>query len=91
LNGQLKNLAELYTAKEALIMHAVATPYRNRSHFDGQDIQESGLAGPGGRDGWLNRALHVMPSAGRAKPLQGLSIGPTAPLIMRGPAKTLSW
>lgn len=91
LNGQLKNLGELYAANEALIVHAVATPYRNRSHFDGQDVLESGLEGPGGLDGWLNRAVHVIPHAGRAKPLQGLSIGPTAPLIMRGPAKTLSW
>lgn len=91
LNGQLSNLAALYEANEALIIHAVATPYRDRSHFDGQDVLESGLAGPGGLDGWLNRALQVMPSAGRVKPIQGLSIGPTVPLILRGPAQTLSW
>ena len=91
LNRHLRNLANLYMAHEALIIHAVATPYRDRSHFDGQDVLETGLGGPGGHDGWLNRAVHRMPSAGQVMPLQGLSIGPTAPLIMRGPAKTLSW
>ena len=39
-------------------MHAVATGYRERSHFDGQDVLESGHAGPGvTQSGWLNRAL----------------------------------
>lgn len=91
LNSHLSHLGELYAAKEALIIHAVSTPYRGRSHFDGQDVLESGLPGPGGHHGWLNRALEVLPSAGRVKPVRGLSIGATAPLIMRGSAETLSW
>lgn len=91
LNRHLLTLSSLYAAGDALIIHAAATPYRNRSHFDGQDVLESGLAGPGGATGWLNRALQVLPTAGRAKPVQGLSIGASAPLIMRGDATTLSW
>src|SRR5262249_10458327 len=60
LNPAMPNLHRLFTAGEASIVHAVATPYRERSHFDGQDVLESGLAAPGATDsGWLNRALSV--------------------------------
>ncbi len=68
-------LHALYQKSEALIVHAVHTPYRERSHFDGQDVLESGLAGVGRiDDGWLNRALAHLPSAGRANP-RGLAVG----------------
>ena len=43
LNPAMPNLHRLYRAGQALIVHAVATPYRERSHFDGQLLQ----AGPG--------------------------------------------
>src|SRR5207302_4759439 len=43
LNPAMPNLHRLYRAGEAAIIHAVATPYRERSHFDGQDVLESGL------------------------------------------------
>jgi uncharacterized protein (DUF1501 family) len=60
LNPAMPNLHRLYQAKAAAFVHAVATPYRERSHFDGQDVLESGYAGPGTADtGWLNRALLV--------------------------------
>jgi uncharacterized protein (DUF1501 family) len=58
LNPAMPNLHRLYKAGQAIVVHAVATPYRERSHFDGQDVLESGLARPGRADtGWLNRAL----------------------------------
>ena len=58
LNPAMPNLHRLYQAEQATIVHAAATPYRERSHFDGQDVLESGLAKPGATDsGWLNRAL----------------------------------
>ena len=58
LNPAMPNLHRLYKAAQATIVHAAATPYRERSHFDGQDVLESGLARPGAIDtGWLNRAL----------------------------------
>ena len=47
LNPAMPNLHRLYAAKQAAIVHAVATPYRERSHFDGQDVLESGLSRPG--------------------------------------------
>ena len=46
LNPAMPNLHRLYKAGAATIVHASATPYRERSHFDGQDVLESGLAAP---------------------------------------------
>src|SRR5262245_6096305 len=58
LNPAMPNFHRMYQAGQATIVHAVATPYRERSHFDGQDVLESGLAKPGAADtGWLNRTL----------------------------------
>jgi uncharacterized protein (DUF1501 family) len=94
LNPAMPNLHRLYRAGQALVVHAVATPYRERSHFDGQDVLESGLAGPGRTDsGWLNRALSAMGSGGsvQAGGRQALAIGPITPLVMRGPAPVRSW
>lgn len=92
LNRNMPFLAELFARKQALAVHAVATPYRGRSHFDGQDVLESGLAGTGrSDDGWLNRALAVLPSAGRPAPRKGLAMGAVVPLVIRGSAPVLSW
>src|SRR3979411_2063692 len=67
LNPAMPNLHRLYKAGAATIVHAAATPYRERSHFDGQDVLESGLGKPGATDtGWLNRALVSLQPAGRA-------------------------
>ncbi len=69
LNGAMPQLHALYRKREALIVHAVHTPYRARSHFDGQDVLESGLPGVGRiEDGWLNRALASLPDAGQGQP-----------------------
>lgn len=92
LNPAMPFLHSLYVKREALIAHAVATPYRARSHFDGQDVLESGLPGVGAvRDGWLNRALHGLPSEGRTEPAKGLAMAAVVPLVMRGAAPVLSW
>jgi len=55
-------------------MHAAATPYRERSHFDGQDVLESGLARPGAvGTGWLNRVLkRILAGQGRSEDLNML-------------------
>src|SRR5258707_14353045 len=66
LNPAMPNLYRLYRAGQATIVHAVATPYRERSHFDGQDVLESGYAKPGAADsGWLNRAAIALEPAER--------------------------
>ena len=93
LNPTMPNLHRLYKAGGATIVHASATPYRERSHFDGQDVLESGLAAPGAADsGWLNRALFSLQPAGSANAPRrdAFAIGPIAPLVVRGPAPVLS-
>jgi len=94
LNPAMPNLHRLYRARQATFVHAVATPYRERSHFDGQDVLESGFAKPGATDsGWLNRALVALEPAGRAeaKPRNAFAVRPMTPLVVRGPAPVLSW
>lgn len=94
LNPAMPNLHRLYQAGQATIVHAVATPYRERSHFDGQDVLESGHSKPGAVDtGWLNRALAALESAGHAdtRGRQAFAVGPVAPLVVRGPAPVLCW
>jgi uncharacterized protein (DUF1501 family) len=95
LNPAMPNLHRLYTARQATIVHAAATPYRERSHFDGQDVLESGLARPGTVDsGWLNRALALIEPDGRINPQGGrkvFAVGPVTPLVVRGSAPVLTW
>lgn len=92
LNAAMPNLHRLYKSQQATIVHAVATPYRERSHFDGQDVLESGLTRPGSTEsGWLNRALVNLPSAGRVNPNNAFAVGPITPLVARGAAPVLSW
>ena len=92
LHPAMPNLHRLYRSGAATVVHAVATPYRERSHFDGQDVLESGIATPGATDtGWLNRALASLQSSGRARAREAFAVGPIAPLLVRGPAPVLSW
>ena len=94
LNPAMPNLHRLYQAGQVTIVHAVATPYRERSHFDGQDVLESGVPKPGAADtGWLNRTLAALEPGGRADPhpRQAFAVGPITPLVVRGPAPVLSW
>jgi uncharacterized protein (DUF1501 family) len=92
LNPAMPNLHRLYRSGHASIVHAVATPYRERSHFDGQDVLESGLPAPGATDiGWLNRALSGLEPGGRVDPAKAFAVGPVTPLVVRGPAPVLSW
>ena len=94
LNPAMPNLHRMFAANEAIIVHACATPYRERSHFDGQDLLESGLPKPAASDsGWLNRALAGLAPGGRVG-VQGkkaFAVGPVTPLVVRGPAPVLSW
>jgi len=90
LHPSMQEFARMYRDKHAAIIHAVATPYRDRSHFDGQDVLESGFAGPGRvQSGWLNRALETLPRGERV--MSALAVGPTTPLVLRGAAPTVGW
>ena len=69
LNPAMPNMHRLFCSNEAIVVHACATPYRERSHFDGQDVLESGLTKPtASGSGWLNRALSVLVPGSRTAP-----------------------
>ena len=62
LHPALTQTAAMYASRQALFVHAVASPYRDRSHFDGQNVLETGGASPYQvKDGWLNRLVAQMP------------------------------
>jgi uncharacterized protein (DUF1501 family) len=86
LHPSLKSLHEMAHSGQAVFLPAVAGPYRERSHFQAQDLLESGTVDRVLSEGWLNRALQVAP--GR---LDAVAIGVGAPLILRGAAQTASW
>ena len=89
LHPSLAGLHGMYTDGDLLIWHAVAGPYRSRSHFDAQDMMESG-ADQRLDSGWLNRAASAMPSpaSDSARPLvAGLSM----PLLMEGSVAVSSY
>ena len=86
LSPYLAEMHKLYEAKQLAVLHAIASPYRERSHFDAQNLLENGTARPFGREsGWLNAALAARPRAG------GLALGQSIPLVLRGPAHVGSW
>lgn len=89
LHPALTSVQALALAGEARIAPAIATPDRARSHFEAQDVLETGAAGVyAASSGWLNRAVEAL-SVHRK--VEALSVGPTAPLILRGKVQTASW
>lgn len=82
LHPGFANLHAMYQANEALALHAVAGPHRSRSHFEAQDLLETG-ASRSMTSGWLNRALQAVPAAGSSR--AGIAIGAGVPLLLRGP------
>lgn len=93
LNPALVHLHERYRAKELIVFHAAASPYRERSHFDGQDLLENGTATPSAaRDGWLNRMLPALPVARtRSTEQLAVALAQNVPLVLRGEARVNSW
>ncbi|HEY4366407.1 MAG TPA: DUF1501 domain-containing protein [Steroidobacteraceae bacterium] len=92
LNPALEHLHERYRAQELIVFHAVASPYRERSHFDGQDWLENGMTNATVHDGWLNRALPTMPATrARSTEQVALALAQNVPLVLRGAARVNSW
>ncbi|MFT4935609.1 MAG: hypothetical protein ACI9LT_002313 [Pseudoalteromonas distincta] len=87
LHPELKTVHRLMGAGQGRVAPAVAMPAAGRSHFEAQDRLEA-AAGNDVRSGWLNRAMVAL---GRGSPPEGLSVGPVAPLVMRGDLATSSW
>lgn len=90
LNPVAADLMPLWKAKELAFVHAVSTPYRDqRSHFDGQDMLESGgehVAEE--KTGWLNRALAVIP---RSDARKAIDVNTSTELILSGPNNVDVW
>lgn len=88
LHPALAQLGGLYAGNQALFAHAVASPYRDRSHFDGQNVLETGGALPYDRsDGWMNRLLALLP----ADAARGLAVSATIPTALRGSVQVASY
>lgn len=93
LNPSLTHLHERYLAKELIVFHAVASPYRERSHFDGQDLLENGTTRTkAAHDGWLNRALPALPiTKSRSTEQVAMALAQNVPLVLRGESRVNSW
>ncbi len=88
LHPSLQGIHERFVDGEATVIHAIASPYRSRSHFDGQDILENGGNTVGGlRDGWLNRALAPIASDHEV----AIALAQNTPLVLRGDNSVTSW
>ncbi|HYU96147.1 MAG TPA: DUF1501 domain-containing protein [Sphingomicrobium sp.] len=88
LHPALAETAKLYGAKQALFVHAVASPYRDRSHFDGQNVLETGgTAAYRVKDGWMNRLLGLLPR----DEAKALALSSTVPMALRGPHDVSSY
>lgn len=87
LHPAMTNTLGLYQAKQALFVHAVASPYRDRSHFDGQNVLETGgVSAYQLKDGWMNRLLRLLPSGDKA-----IALAATVPMALRGPLEVASY
>ncbi|MET0280879.1 MAG: DUF1501 domain-containing protein [Steroidobacteraceae bacterium] len=94
LHPALQFLGEQWQQRRLTLLHAVATPYRERSHFDAQDVLETGFARPhAAQSGWLNRALAGLPrgTGGTAPAQPGVALGAGVPMVMRGAIEVASW
>ena len=90
IHPALQHAHTLYQKKQATFVHAVASPYRQRSHFDGQDqLENGGTAKHFQRDGWLNRALEPL-NTGRGKE-SAIAMSQNTPLVLRGDQAVTSW
>ena len=88
LHPALAEAGKMYAARQALFVHAVASPYRDRSHFDGQNVLETGgSAAYQLKDGWLNRLLSLLPGDDS----KALALSDTVPMALRGSNQVSSY
>ena len=89
LHPSFVNMKAMWDAKELVVFHNIASPYRERSHFDAQNMLEAGGTSPHAlNDGWLNRALGPM---GLGEGGGALAIAVSPPLMLLGKARVSSW
>jgi uncharacterized protein (DUF1501 family) len=86
LHPSLTALHAMYEKRELAVIHATGLAYRERSHFDAQQVLESGGTKPYElATGWLGRAL----SAQRER--SGLALTTAVPLVLRGSDRIDTW
>jgi uncharacterized protein (DUF1501 family) len=85
LHPHLPELHAAYGRGELAVLHAIGLPYRERSHFDGQQVLESGGVRPYElATGWLGRALAPTRRA-------AIALETSVPLVLRGHAAVDTW
>jgi len=88
LHPSLVNVRQLFADGQASFFHAVASPYRDRSHFDGQNVLETGGSAPYQvKDGWLNRLAALLPRTGK----EAIAFSPAVPMALRGAAEVTTY
>jgi uncharacterized protein (DUF1501 family) len=86
LHPNLPQMHALYQRGELAVVHAAGLPYRERSHFDAQQVLESGGNRPYElATGWLGRALATTPQR------SGLALTTAVPLVLRGSDRVDTW
>lgn len=84
LHPQMRPLVPHFESGLAVAAHAVGYDQNTRSHFEEQDVWETGIIGNTvSSDGWLNR--HLATSAGTGR-LRAVTIGDSLPRILHGKA-----
>jgi uncharacterized protein (DUF1501 family) len=88
LHPALGHLQKLYGEGQAILFHAVASAYRDRSHFDGQNVLETGGRAPYQiKDGWMNRLLSQLPRSGK----EAIAFSPAIPMAFQGALPVTSY
>jgi len=91
LHPSLVALQPLWKERHLAIVHAAGSPDPTRSHFDAQDFMESGTPGmKATNDGWLNRALHSLPTPANKSAFRAIALGPALPRILSGPERVVA-
>ena len=92
LHPLLPQVHAMFGRGEATVLHAVGLPYRDRSHFDAQQVLESGGTQPHELNtGWLGRAMAGGAGAAGAAPLRAVALETAVPLVLRGPTAVDTW
>jgi uncharacterized protein (DUF1501 family) len=88
LHPSLVETAKMYSVGQALFVHAVASPYRERSHFDAQNVLETGGNAPyQTKDGWMNRLLTLLPPSKN----EAIAFSSSIPMALRGKIEVSSY
>ena len=85
LHPNLTALHAMYGRGELAVVQAVGLAYRERSHFDAQNVLESGGSKPFElTTGWLGRALN-------GSGAKAMALNTAVPLVLRGSAAVDTW